>query len=719
MGERQGQAGRGLLALRFHLMRFVDQLHHRFGTLARRLFDAIYSLLSIPLSFFFGIIDKLLLAISPRLSSRRKNMQKRLEHIQPQAAAEDGRENDSFADLTELVREPRRVNRFTTAIVTTGVLVVIGFLSGQIRETNNGDPVVSAVAAVETSTSTPIPTPSSTPTNTPTITPSPSPTSTPSPTPEPTEEPEPTPAVGEVEIAFHDPLRFGGIAFTMRQDGNSDIYVLMVGQDEPIRLTNHPSADRDPAWSPDGRYLAFSSQRENNWDLYVLDLLTGELRRLTTSPGYDGSPSWSPDGLWIVYESYQEQNLDLYLLQADGGGSPVRLTEDEAQDFSPAWSPRGRHIAFTSWRSGNTDIYIMSLNSLSDADAINVSESPDAYEDDPSFSPDGEYLAYGDVSDGYEVIYAKQLENYVPTGPAQSVGQGRHPSWSPDSSSLVYIHQNYDQYYLIASSLDVWNTAPQVYVSEVYLGDSDWSQIALPAELGERLNQSSAAGETPLFSEQVTENADGIPPYLLFEVDVDAPSPYLNDRVDQSFEALRLRVIDEVGWDFLGRVDNMYDALASLPLPGEPADSWNKTGRAFDFYYRYPISFDPQVEIVREERGNETYWRVYLKTALQDGSQGEPLRQRSWDFQARYGEDPHYYDQGGKWKQEPPDGYYVDFTALAEDYGWTRVPGAQNWRTYFQGIRYWHFENRQGLTFDEALLEIFTVDELSMVGGYP
>jgi TolB protein len=163
----------------------------------------------------------------------------------------------------------------------------------------------------------------------------------------------------------------------------------------------------------------------------------------------------------------------------------------------------------------------------------------------------------------------------------------------------------------------------------------------------------------------------------------------------------------------------MYDALASKPLPGEPADSWNKAGRAFDFYYRYPISVDPQVEIVREDRGNETYWRVYLKTALQDGTQGEPLRLRPWDFQARYGEDPHYYDQGGKWKEEPPVGYYVDFTALAEDYGWTRVPAAQNWRTYFQGIRYWHFENRQGLTFDEALLEIFTVDELSMVGGYP
>jgi TolB protein len=504
----------------------------------------------------------------------------------------------------------------------------------------------------------------------------------------------------------------------MRKNGNSDIYVLMVGVEEPIRLTSHQAEDRDPAWSPDGRYLAFSSRRVGNWEIYVLDLLSGDLSRLTNDLAYDGAPSWSPDGLWLVYESYQDENLDLYLIQSDGSGSPTRLTEHPAQDFSPTWSPRGRHIAFTSWRSGNKDIYIMSLNSLSDEDAVNITASPDAYEDGPVFSPDGNYLAYGDTSDGYEVIYVLGLDESSPSGSAQSVGQGRHPSWSPASDSLVYVHQNYDQYYLIASSLDAWNTAPQVFVSDIPLTGSAWTQIGIPAQLGDRLGH-APSGDEPLYIEQVSEQADLEPAYLLFELDVEAPAPYLNDRVDQSFSALRQRVIDEVGWDFLGQVDNMYDALAAKPLPGEPAESWNKAGRAFDFYYRYPISVDPQVEIVREDRGNDTYWRVYLRAALQDGSQGEPLRQRSWDYEARYGEDPLYYDQGGKWKEKPPAGYYIDFTALAEDYGWTRVPAAPNWRTYFQGIRYWHFENQQGLSWDEALLEIFTIDEISMVGGYP
>ena len=51
----------------------------------------------------------------------------------------------------------------------------------------------------------------------------------------------------------------------------------------------------------------------------------------------------------------------------------------------------------------------MSLNSLTDAEALNITQSPDAYEDDPVFSPDGSYIAYGDESDGYEVVYVKAL----------------------------------------------------------------------------------------------------------------------------------------------------------------------------------------------------------------------------------------------------------------------------------------------------------------------
>lgn len=505
----------------------------------------------------------------------------------------------------------------------------------------------------------------------------------------------------------------GSVAFTLRQNGNSDIYVLSVGRPEAIRFTNHPADDRDPAFSPDGRRLAFASHRDGNWEIYVLEVPTGNLIRVTNDPAFDGGPSWSPDGEWLVYESYQQSNLDLYVVRLESDSPAIRLTEHPAPDFSPAWSPGGRHIAFTSWRSGNKDVYLMPLDGASDQTAANITASPAGQEDNPSFSPDGRYLAYDDGSSGFQLVYAVPLDDYRPDGPPASLGQqGRHPTWSPDSSSLLYVHETEGQAFLVAGGVDAWGVAPQVFAGSGHLEDPDWSAVALPRTIPDYLRQIAVTQDTPLFSEQVAEPAASGPPYLLWQVPVNAPSPYLNDQVNESFEALRGRITADTGWDFLGQLDNLYEPLAAKPLPGQSDETWNKAGRAFDVYFRYALLDNPQMEVARQEQGYQTYWRIYIRTTAQDGTQGEPLRELPWDFRARYGFEPQYYDQGGTWKEFLPPGYYLDFTALAADYGWTRVPAVESWHTYFPAIRFWHYENRQGLTWEQAMLEIYTADEI-------
>jgi TolB protein len=573
--------------------------------------------------------------------------------------------------------------------------------------------VVLLVAAVATQTRQPeeAVADSSLPTRAPTVTPTPSPAVTvviATPTPLPILlTPWPT----------ADPLNQGGtVAFAMRQGGYDNLYALLVGQSEPIRLTNHPAEQRDPAWSPDGRYLAFASNRNGYWNLYALDLAQGETRQLTNGRSYVGNPSWSPDGQWLVYESYRDNNLDLFIIRADGSGQPIRLTEHPAADFAPAWSPDGRHIAFVSWRTGGKNVFIMPLDAAADSTAVNVTNSPDRQEDEPAFSPDGRYLAYSDNSGGFDLIYVMPLENYRRTGDPFVVGQGRSPAWSPDSRSLIYLHDLGERSYLFASSVDAWQAAPQAFASEGEIRAVSWSPLTLPPDILAHFAGLQTAVLDPLYVEAIAE-ADPeeerdpqAPPRELFRVNVSAPSPFLSDRVDQSFEALRERITSEVGWDFLGQVDHMFEPLSARPAPGQSAQTWNKAGRAFDFYFRYALANDPQVEIIREERGGDTYWRVYLKTALQDGSQGEPLRAVPWDFRARFGFEPRYYDQGGALKTDIPAGYYVDFTALAADYGWRRVPAGDNWRTYFPAIRFWHYQNRQGLTWEAAMLELYRPD---------
>ncbi len=546
---------------------------------------------------------------------------------------------------------------------------------------------------------------------------------TPSPQPA-TPIPSPTVPVRLTPWPTPDPFNKGGtLAFSQRYRGNSDIFALSFGQSYPTRLTSHPAADRQPAWSPDGQSIAFASQRDGNWELYIYDLNLGELTRVTNDPAYDGNPAWSPDGEWLVYDSYHRENMDIYVIKADGSEGPYRLTENGAMDYAPTWSPNGRFLSFVSRRSGNPDLFIMSLDSVSDGTAVNLTNTPTLHEESPAFSPDGNYLAYSEASSGVAMLHAIPLDGNVDAaGASRNLGQqGRWPVWSPDSQTLLAAYSQAGTDYFIGGSINAWGIAPQLYAGAGRLDTISWSAVSMSPNLIENLHPvDEPKPDIPLFTETVVlaetvaEPEKGQPPVALAELPINAPAPYLSDEVDQSFLALRQRVINEAGWDFLGRLDNLFAPLESGGQPGEDGESWNKAGRAMDIYYRAAMSFDPQVEVVMEERDGETYWRIYLRAAAQDGTQGEPLYAIPWDFQARYGDEPTFYEQGGKLKDGIPSGYYVDFTELAGDYGWTAVSAQENWRSYFPAIRFWHFENRGGLNWERAMRQLYNGNELTI-----
>lgn len=592
--------------------------------------------------------------------------------------------------------------RLATAVSAVAIVILVALLSWQERQQS-----ASAVAADDSRISAP---------QIIVLTPTPQPA---------TPSPIPTTVVQLTPWPTPDPTTSGGaLLFSQNVDGNTDIYLLPVGQSAPVRLTTHPAIDREPVWSPDGTRIAFASKRSGYWDLFIYDIPSGALLQVTNDTHYDANPSWSPDGQWLAYESYHNENLDVFLAKVDGSLRPLRLTSDPGPDFAPAWEPRlGRTIAFTSWRSGNQDIYLRSLDDPLGDYLINVTETPDLDEDGAAFSPDGRYLAYAQRNDIVDLVYAVPLgEDATPATDAITVGQqGSAPSWSPDSQSLVAVYQHGERSYLVAGTVQAWGVAPQVYVGEGVISAPSWSGITLsPDQVAGLQNIDQLPDSAPLFVEaQAPAAAEDAPPVLLFEMPVNAPSPYLSDRVDQSFLALRERLLADAGWDVLGRLEGMFMALDERPLPGQTAESWNKAGRAFDLNYRDALGLEPQFELVREDVGAETYWRVYVRAAVQDGSMGEPLRDLPWDFRARSGDEPLYFDEGGKPREAIPSGYYIDLTALAADYGWQRAPSGSNWRTYFPDLRYWHFENRQGLSWEAAMLEIYTQAELTAVFGSP
>jgi TolB protein len=502
----------------------------------------------------------------------------------------------------------------------------------------------------------------------------------------------------------------GSLAYVQRENAQTDIWVVPVGSRTPIRLTNDPADERDPAWSPEGRRLAYASRQDGNWEIYIYDIVSEELSRMTYDLSFQAGPTWSPDGQWLVYESYQGNNLDVYIMRVDGSEPPIRLPgNSDAPDFSPVWSPDGRRIAFVSWRDGNQDIYVFNLD---DQSVFNVTNTPDRQEDYPAWYPDatGSLLAYSAVDEGAEKVFVKAVDDAG--APPQVLAFGRTPAWAPDGSSLVYTVESVDGDQIIAAPFT--GGAAFTSVLSVPRGASDpaWTGAPLPSAL---VNAGSrpAANASPLFVEQVSERA-GDPPYALNNIGVTTENAVLSDRVNDSFIALREAALEALGWDYLGRLDDAFWALDRLPEPGVERRNWHMTGRAFSTTRQYIIGFPPPLEVVRADEGVATTWRQFVRVAddAQDGGLGEPLRRMPWDFVSRTQGDLEAYDQGGRLKTTFPEGYYVDFTQLAEDYGWSAVAAGSDWRANSNSINYWMFDNRAGMDWYTAMREIYAAGPL-------
>lgn len=505
----------------------------------------------------------------------------------------------------------------------------------------------------------------------------------------------------------------GSLAYTVRENGQMDIWAVNIGDRTPLRLTNSPEDERDPVWSPDGRRLAYASRQDGNWEIYVYDAQNGTTSRLTFDLSFQGKPQWSPDGQWLVYESYQGQNLDVYIMRVDGS-QVERLTDHPGPDFAPAWSPDGRRIAFVSWRDGSQDIYLFSLDDPRDSASVNLTQTPNRNEDFPAWSPDGELLAFSALDQGVEKVFVLPVNN--PDATAQVLGRGRAPTWSPDGGSLIAAVDSFDSTQLIAIPFAESGFATTVIPVPKGTTSPHWSAAPLPASLVNSGGVGPAIVEQ-LFIEQVQESDDDPPYDLNLLTDVEAPVAALSDRVNDSFNALRVVANDTIGFDFLGQLEDAFWPIDRLPQPGEPRRNWHMTGRAFSINRNAIAGFPPPIEIVREDIDIDTYWRVYVRVAddAQNGQLGEPLRQMPWDFLSRNQGDVEAYNQGGRLRTEIPGGYYVDLTQLAADYGWERVPAGTDWRANFNATNYWMFIKPEGLSWFDAMRELYT---LGQMGGF-
>jgi Tol biopolymer transport system component len=231
------------------------------------------------------------------------------------------------------------------------------------------------------------------------------------------------------------------IVFVSERDGDQEIYIMNADGSDQRRLTNDPSTNGWPNWSPDGKQMAFQSNRSGALNIYLMDVLGGsqvddsKVYQLTNSPPGRGSwePAWSPDGKRIVYSAQQTSGSDIFLMDPDGTGRQ-RLTDNKAIDGTPAWSPDGKQIAFFSDRDGNWEIYVMN------ADGSNVrrlTHHP-GQDHSPAWSPDGTRIAFVSERDGNEEIYVMNPDGANLRRLTRNKAEDWFPAWSPDGKRIAF-----------------------------------------------------------------------------------------------------------------------------------------------------------------------------------------------------------------------------------------------------------------------------------------
>lgn len=161
--------------------------------------------------------------------------------------------------------------------------------------------------------------------------------------------------------------------------------------------TLREAGGRDPAWSPDDRWIAYS-EGEEQADLYLIRPDGTGRRQLTSGPERDRHPSWSPDGRTVAFERKEEGSFDLYTVRVDGRDLR-RLTAGERREAQPAWSPGGGRIAFVEGpldetEPGDQRIRILDL----ETDGMTTVVGTWRQVCGPAWSPAGDQIAFQGVN---------------------------------------------------------------------------------------------------------------------------------------------------------------------------------------------------------------------------------------------------------------------------------------------------------------------------------
>jgi tricorn protease len=134
-------------------------------------------------------------------------------------------------------------------------------------------------------------------------------------------------------------------------EARGEIFTIPADKGDVRNLTHSSaSAERDPAWSPDGKYVSYFSDKSGEYKLVLesQDGLTPPREIALPNPTHYYTPAWSPDSKKILYT---DTNLHVWVLDVATGQTKIVGNDPwmvPTRTLNPSWSPDSKWVAYSS-----------------------------------------------------------------------------------------------------------------------------------------------------------------------------------------------------------------------------------------------------------------------------------------------------------------------------------------------------------------------------------